>query len=125
MPNQLAQSKKRMTIAEHSAVLAALQTIALDEKLTVTDLFRRAARQLITEQAKNPQLANKLLSQVLRHAPQMPEVFNSAAKVAKFKREQREFDQLLQELGIAHPEDLQQRNSLTQKPQAVRLTSFS
>ena len=33
MPNQLAQSKKRMTVAEHTAVLAALEAIAKEEKL--------------------------------------------------------------------------------------------
>jgi len=43
MPNQLAQSKRRQSLAEHAAVLAALSTIARWEHTTVMALLREAA----------------------------------------------------------------------------------
>ena len=55
----------------------------------------------------------------------MPKEFRSRAKVSKFKREQREYDRLLQQLNLEDPEGLQHRNSLVQEPQNVRLTTFT
>jgi hypothetical protein len=55
----------------------------------------------------------------------MPTEFRSAAKVSKFKRKQRAFDQLLEELNLANPEELQQRNSLVREPQSVHLSTLS
>ena len=124
MPNQLSKSKKRMTIAESAAVLAALETIAKLDNSTVTDLLRRSARKLIAERATDRRLAKKMRAAVERHAPKMPDSFRSPAKVSKFKREQREYDLLLQELNIAQAENIQRRNSLVDRPQGVRLASF-
>ncbi len=112
-----------MTFAEHSAVLAALETIARAEGIAVADLLRRCARQLIAQQADGP-LAEQIQAAVTGQAPQMPEVFRSSAKVAQIKREQREYALLLQELNIAKGEDLQRNNSLSESPQTVRLVSF-
>ncbi|MGV7229537.1 MAG: hypothetical protein ACQ9IQ_12845 [Nitrospirales bacterium] len=125
MPNQLAQSKKRMTVAEHTVVLAALEAIAKEENLTVTDLLRLSARRLVAERASDPHLSDKLRTAVAGHAPRMPAIFRSPAKVSKFKREQREYDQLLQELNLSKPDEVQRRNSLVQRPRSVRLTSFA
>ncbi|HKK19145.1 MAG TPA: hypothetical protein VJ952_10745 [Opitutales bacterium] len=126
MPNQLAQSKKRMTVAEEAAVLAALEVIAQADNLTVTDLLRRGARRLIAERAAtNPDLRQAIRGVLEEHAPVMPTEFRSAAKVSKFKRNQREFDQLLKELNLADPEELQLRNSLVQRPQSVHLSTLS
>jgi hypothetical protein len=125
MPNQLSQSKKRMTVAEETAVLAALEVIAKADNLTVTDLLRKAARRTIAERAGSPDLRDAMRRAVKMHTPVMPKEFHTPAKVSKFKREQREFDQLLQQLNLEDPEALQQRNSLVQKPKNVRLTTFS
>lgn len=125
MPNQLAQSKKRMTVAEETAVLAALEVIARADNVTVTDLLRRGARRLIAERAANPELRQAIRRVIEEHTPAVPTEFRSPAKVAKFKRKQREFDQLLEELNLADPEELQQRKSLVQEPQNVRLTILS
>ncbi|MCC5835716.1 MAG: hypothetical protein JJU20_13360 [Opitutales bacterium] len=125
MPNQLSQSKKRVTVAEHRAVLAALDVIAKAENSTVTDLLRRTLRQIVIEHAHDPSISGKLRSALEQHAPVMPEAFLSPAKVSKFKKEQREFDQFLHELKLASPEELQERNSLVSRSQSVRLTSFA
>ena len=125
MPNQLAQSKKRMTMAEETAVLAALEVIAKADNLTVTDLLRQSVRSMISERAINPELRETIRQAVAKNSPIMPKAFRSPAKVAKFKREQREYDQLLQQLNLEDSEELQHRNSLVQKPRNVRLTSFT
>ena len=125
MPNQLAQSKKRMTVAEETAVLVALEVVAQADNLTVTDLLRRGARRLIAERAADPDLRQAIRSVLEEHAPVMPTEFRSAAKVSKFKRNQREFDQLLEDLNLAEAEELQRRNSLADGPEYVRLTEFT
>jgi hypothetical protein len=123
MPNQLAQSKKRMTVAEETAVLAALEVIAQADNLTVTDLLRKGVRSMIAERAANPGLRQAMRRAVALHAPVMPKEFRSPAKAGKFKREQREFDQLVQQLNLENPEGIQRRNSLVQEPRNVRLTT--
>lgn len=125
MPNQLAQSKKRISVAEQKSVLAALELIAEVENLTVTELLRQAARSVIAERALNPRHKAAMRKVVADYAPIMPKTFRSPSKVAKFKREQREYDQLLQELNLSDAEDLQRRNSLVETPGSVRLTEFT
>ena len=114
-----------MTVAEEAAVLAALDVIAQADKLTVTDLLRLGARRLIAERAADPDLRQAIRSVLEEHAPVMPTEFRSAAKVSKFKRNQREFDQLLEDLNLAEAEELQRRNSLADGPEYVRLTEFT
>ena len=58
------------------------------------------------------------------HGPVMPEQFRSPAQVAKFKRKQREFDQLLEDLNLVDAEELQHRNSVAVSAEFVRLTEF-
>ena len=124
MPNQLAQSKQRVTLAEHKAVLAALEVIAKADNQTMTDLFRHTARRVISEKANDPRLSKELQRIVSEHSPKMPARFSSAAKVSKFKREQREYDQLMQELNLAQPVEIQKKNSLIKSASSVHLISI-
>jgi len=124
MPNQLSKSKKRISVAEHCAVLAVLEALAKVENLTVSDMIKQSARSLIAERAADPNLSRKFRRIVSEHAPVIPDTFRSPAKVARYKREQREYDALLQELNIVQPEELQERNSLASKPHQVRLASL-
>jgi hypothetical protein len=57
-------------------------------------------------------------------APQMPAKFKTPAQVARFKRVQREFDQVILDLQFAAPTAIQDRNSLVSARQAVRLIDF-
>jgi hypothetical protein len=124
MPNQLAQSKKRQSLAEHEAVLAALAEIARSEDTTVMALLRQAARELVRKRGTAPAQARILSSVVWRSAPQMPAQFKTAAQVARFKRAQREFDQVVLDLQLASPDTIQERNSLVNSRQAIRLIDF-
>ncbi len=54
MPNQLAKSKRRQSLAEHEAVLAALAEIARREDTTVMALLRQAARELVRKRGSTP-----------------------------------------------------------------------
>src|SRR4051812_29374284 len=107
MPNQLAKTKRRQSLAEHAAVLAALTTIAEREDTTVMDLLRSAARQVVRERAAVPAHAAVLRSVVWQMAPQMPLRFKTPAQLSRFKRAQREFDQVLLDLRIAAPAEVQ------------------
>jgi uncharacterized protein (DUF2236 family) len=114
-----------MTVAEETAVLAALEVIAKADRLTITDLLRQGVRNIIADRATDPDLRQAIRCALEEHAPVMPTEFRSAAKVSKFKRKQRAFDQLLEELNLANPEELQQRNSLVREPQSVHLSTLS
>ena len=54
----------------------------------------------------------------------MPLRFKTAAQVARFKRAQRDFDQVLLDLELASPRALQERNSVVPARQAIRLIDF-
>lgn len=124
MPNQLARSKRRQSLAEHEAVLAALAVIARRENTTVMALLRQAAREFVRKKAHDPALA-ATLQRVVRHkAPRMPARFKTAAEAARFKRQQREFDQAVLDLGLARPATIQRRNSLAPSARAVRVLDF-
>jgi hypothetical protein len=124
MPNQLAQSKRRQSLAEHEAVLAALAEIARSEGTTVMALLRQAARELVRKRGTTPAQAKILSAVVWRSAPQMPAQFKTAAQVARFKRAQREFDQVVLDLQLASPDAIQEHNSLVNSRQAIRLVDF-
>jgi hypothetical protein len=120
MPNQLAKSKRRQSLAEHEAVLAALALIARHEKTSVMALLREAARELVRRKSAQMEVA-QLRDLVGSKAPRMPARFRSAAQVVRFKRAQREFDQVVLDLGLAQPTEVQQRNSLAPTAQPIRI----
>lgn len=122
MPNQLSKSKRRQSLAEHEAVLTALTEIARRENTTVMALLRHAARQLVREKAAVSDL--RLRELVLAKAPKMPTRFKTAAQVTRFKRAQREFDQVLLDLALVSPHAIQQRNSVASASRPVRMIDF-
>ena len=106
MPNQLSKSKRRQSLAEHEAVLAALADIARRENTTVMALLRQATRALVKRKASDPKQAGHLRELIWQRAPRMPSHFKTPAQVARFKRAQREFDQVLLDLELASPRAL-------------------
>ncbi|MET0262311.1 MAG: hypothetical protein ABW223_05395 [Rariglobus sp.] len=125
MPNQLAQSKRRASLAEHEAVLSALATIARRERTTVMDLLREGARQVVRSRSADPAKAIAVHKSVWACAPKIPARFKSAAHVSRFKRAQREFDTLVQELNLTTPATVQQRNSLVPARRDVQVLAFA
>ena len=123
MPNQLASSKRRQSLAEHAVVLAALAEIADRESTTVMALLREAAREIVRKRAHQPVHAEALQAVVRQLAPQMPKRFKTAAQLARFKRSQREFDRVVLDLQLAAPEEVQTRNSIVSSS-TVRLLNF-
>ncbi|MFA5265704.1 MAG: hypothetical protein WC378_17940 [Opitutaceae bacterium] len=124
MPNQLSKSKRRQSLAEHEAVLAALAEIAHREDTTVMALLRQAARELVKRRATEPLQTERLRQAVWAKAPRMPMHFKTAAQVSRFKRAQREFDQVLLDLALASPQTVQQRNSIASPRRAIRMIDF-
>ena len=123
MPNQLAQTKRRKSVAEHVAVIAALETIARKENATAMNLLRQAIRQFIGERVRGSESAEALKRTVFGYAPRMPAEFKTPAQVARFKRQQRDFDEVLRELHLVSPADVQQRNSLLSRSVKPRLVA--
>lgn len=124
MPNQLAKSKRRQSLAEHEAVLAVLTEIARREETTVMALLRQAARELVRKKSNDSTLAEALRQIARQRTPQMPMRFKTAAQAARYKRQQREFDQALLDMALASPEAVQQRNSVVSSRRAIRLIDF-
>lgn len=124
MPNQLSKSKRRQSLAEHEAVVAALTEIARREDTTVMALLREATRELVKKRSSEPAHTKRVRQAVWGKAPQMPARFKSAAQVARFKRAQREFDQVLLDVGLASPQAIQQRNSVAASLPPVRMIDF-
>jgi hypothetical protein len=124
MPNQLSKSKRRQSLAEHEAVLAALAEIARTEDTTVMALLREAARDLVKRRGSEPAQLQRLRQAVWEKVPQMPAHFKTVAEVARFKRAQREFDQVLLDLALASPQAIQQRNSVVSPRRTIRLIDF-
>jgi hypothetical protein len=106
MPNQLAKTKRRQSLAEHAAVLAALKAIA-------------------DREAASPTHAETVRAVVWERAPRMPSRFKTPAQLARFKRAQREFDQVLLDLRIAAPAEVQARNSIVPSDRPIRLLNFA
>lgn len=121
MPNQLSQFRKRTSLAEHESVLAALRELAREDGVTVAELFREAARDLVARRARDHSVAHRLRQVVMAHAPAPPKVFKSAAQVSRFKRDQREFDELVQRLNLVDSTEIQKRNSLFSGRPRLRL----
>jgi hypothetical protein len=124
MPNQLAKYKRRQSLADHEVVLAALAEIARREGTTVMALLREAARTVVKTRAATPEQAGALRGIVWLLAPRMPARFKTPAQVARFKRAQREYDQVLIDLNLASRAAIQARNSLVPARAAVRLIDF-
>ena len=124
MPNQLHRSKRRQSLAEHEAGLAALALIARRERTSVMALLREAARETVRKRTADPLHAAALRPLVARLAPKMPARFATAAQLSRFKRTQREFDRVVLDLNLATPLAIQQRNSVVASSQAVRLVDF-
>ena len=124
MPNQPSKSKKSQILAEHEAVLVALTDIARRERTTVMALLRRAARDLVKKRMKEPAQTERLRKLIFKMTPVMPKHFKDAAQVSRFKRSQREFDQVLLDLELVTPQAIQQRHSLVSARATIRLIDF-
>jgi len=118
MPNQLASSKKRKTVAEHAAVLAMLEQIARREGTTSTELLREAARDIIRKRAKDEAASEKLRHVLDAYVPKPPRQARSAKELSRYKKESREFDELTLDLGMSDVVEIQNRNSIHRAPKA-------
>jgi hypothetical protein len=112
MSNQLAETKRRKSLAEHVAVLAALEEIARNDGVSVMDLMRQAVRGIVKKYTANSSNKKILLPIVMRFAPKIPQQFDSFAQITRFKKQQREFDQILLDLHLDNSEAVEERNSI-------------
>jgi hypothetical protein len=112
MPNQLSSTKERKSVTEHEAILTALESIAQREGTTTMSLMRQAIRETVRKRTDDSSTAKWLRSIVMRFAPKPPQTFVTAAQLARFKRSQREFDQVLLDLNLVSNEGMESMNSI-------------
>ncbi|MGC6424428.1 MAG: hypothetical protein ACON4O_05505 [Lentimonas sp.] len=112
MPNQLSESKKRKTVADHSAVLAALERIAVLEGTSSTELIRAAARRVVRERLGDVRMREELQAVFRAQLPKPSRKFKTPAQVARYKRKLREYDALCLDLGLSESAEIQSRNSI-------------
>ncbi len=124
MPNQLSSSKRRITLAEHRGVVAALNELADQREMSASDLVRMAIRKLVAEETADPAMAKRLRRVVMEASPVMPPHFRTPGQVSRFKRRQREYDDVLQALNLVGPEEVQARNSIVRNRTKLRLVSM-
>ncbi len=105
-------------------VLAALSAIARRERTTVMALLREAARDAVRKRVAQLANAAELRAVIAPLAPRMPPRFKTASQLARFKRSQRDFDQVVLDLALATPQEVQARNSVVPAHQRVRLINF-
>ena len=89
------------------------------------DLLREGARQVVRSRGADPEKVNAVRESIWACAPKLPDRFKSAAHVSRFKRAQREFDTLVQELEVAAPAAVQQRNSLVPARSEIKVPTFA
>jgi hypothetical protein len=79
---------------------------------------------LVERRAEDPAVAELLRSEVWNLAPRIPAKIRTPAQVSRFKREQREFDQVILDLSLAAPMEIEARNSIVNPDQPIRLIGF-
>ena len=125
MPNQLAASKKRQSLAEHAVVLAALEAIAHHEDTSVMALLRKAARKVVREKVKDPEIAQLVAAVAKAKTPPFPSSIQRASQLARYKRALREYDAVMMEIGLQNATEIQQANSIAPSPEAVKLVGLA
>jgi predicted RNA-binding Zn ribbon-like protein len=112
MANQLARGKCRKSMAEHKAVIALLEEIASEERVSAMSLMRQAIRRLVRERIAESARPEDFKSAAMEFCPTVPAKVRTARDLSRFKKEQREFDQVLLELHLSGPEAIEERNSV-------------
>ena len=74
--------------------------------------MRQAVRETIKKYADNNSNRKRLRSIVMRFAPELPLRFDSHVQIMRFKRQQREFDQVILDLNLADSKAIEERNSI-------------
>lgn len=121
MPNQLAKNKRRKSLAEHEAVLRALEEVARMEGTSSMALMREAIRNMIRKHTSDSLQLNRLRKVVMAFAPKPERLFSSPKQLSRFKQSQREFDQILLDLHLSDPEALEKRNSIISPQSKIRV----
>ena len=121
MPNQLAKNKRRKSIAEHEAVLAALEEVARIEGTTSMALMREAIRDKIRKHVSDALQAKRIRKAVMSCAPRYDTQIASATQLSRLKRSQRAFDQILLDLKLTDPENIESMNSIVPPVNKIRI----
>ena len=84
-------------------------------------LLRQAARSIVRLRTANSDQAKRIRDTAMKFAPKPPKQFATAAQLARFKRNQREFDHLLLELNLSSPNAEEPANSVVAPRCRIRI----
>jgi len=121
MPNQLAKNKRRKSVAEHEAVLAALEEVARIEGISTMALMREAIRDKIRKHVSETLQAKRIRQAVMSCAPRHDTQIDSPSQLLRLKRSQRAFDQILLDLKLTDPENIESKNSIVAPQNKIRI----
>ena len=121
MPNQLAKNKRRKSVAEHEAVLTALEEVARIEGISSMALMREAIRDKIRKHVSDTLQAKRIRKAVMSCAPRYDTQIDSPSQLSRLKRSQRAFDQILLDLKLTDPETVEKRNSIISPASRIRV----
>ncbi len=124
MPNQLSPNKRRKSLSEHEAVLSALNILARHDGTSVMIQMRRAIRKWIKQHPDANLLTDELLKETQSFAPKHPNSFTNRRQVDRFKKEQREFDQLMLDLGLTSADAVEASNSVVSPGANIQVVGF-
>ena len=121
MPNKLSDVKMRKTLTEHKAVIAVLEKIAQEKNVTIMELMREGIRNEIRKNARNNNARKEILNVFKNFEPALNEDLCSPAELAKFKREQRNFDNLMLDLNLETPDHIEKNNSVVSPSAEIKV----
>ena len=125
MPNKLSDTKMRKTLTEYKLVIALLEKIAGKKNMTLMDLMRTGIRNEIRRYASN-ELSRLQISEILKEfEPQIDPNLSSPTDIVKFKKQQRDFDNLIMELKLETADRIEAKNSIVSPATQIQVMEFS
>jgi len=124
MPNKLSDVKMRKTLTEYKAVIAVLKKIAQEKNMSIMELMREGIRNEIRKYASDHQKRRETLDILNNYEPKLGQEYSSSAELAKFKRKQRDFDNLMLELQLKTPHSIEKDNSVIPPSAKIKVLEF-
>jgi len=115
---------EQITLTEHKAVIAALEKIAQEKNLSIRDMMQEGIRNEIRKYAENESVRKEILNILKDFEPKLKEEITSPTELAKFKREQRNFDNLMLNLKLETPDHIEENNSVVPPSAKIRVLEF-
>ena len=123
MPNQLSDTKVRKSITENQAVIAIFNEIAKEKNVSFTDLVRISMRDMIRSNI-DLVLKKSVVKEIIKEFKPLLSVVKTSEELSKYKKMQREFDEILLDLNIENKNEIQNCNSIIPSDTIIKVMDF-